>query len=110
MNDATYPAAIAGPLSTIWFPHAVKDLAMLNGILLSAARDFADSTQTNLESLTLQLRGKLICSVNAAINSEGPAVRDETIAALLNLAFDEVSFTQTMTAHLNTSYMLTPCR
>jgi hypothetical protein len=64
---------------------------MLNGILLSAARDFADATRTNLQRLTLQLKGNLICSVNAAINNEGPAVRDETIAALLNLAFDEVS-------------------
>jgi hypothetical protein len=94
VNDATYPTAIAGPLTTIWVPHAIKDLAMLNGILLSAARDFADATRTNLDSLILQLRGNLICSINAAINNEGPAMRDETIAALLNLAFDEVSFIQ----------------
>jgi hypothetical protein len=64
---------------------------MLNGILLAASRDSAVATQTKgISSFTLQLRGNLIRSVHTAINGEGPAVRDETIAALLSLAFDEV--------------------
>lgn len=75
---------------------------MLNGILLEAARDFtdtaADVTQTKSpRALILYLRGNLICSVCAAINDEGPVVRDETIAALLNLAFDEVRLFWTCT-------------
>jgi hypothetical protein len=64
---------------------------MLNGILLAASRDLATATPTKCSnSFILQLRGNLIRSVHTAINGEGPAVRDETIAALLSLAFDEV--------------------
>jgi hypothetical protein len=62
---------------------------MLNGILLAAAQDFTDTavdvTQTrSLRAHILHIRGKPICSVSATINDERPAVRDETIAAVLN--------------------------
>ena len=89
---------------------------MLNGILLEAARDYTDTapdvTQTkSFRALILYLRGNLICSVSAAINDEGPAVRDETIAALLNLAFDEVRLFWTCNMkflrHLLTYYLHT---
>ena len=85
------PTQFSNALSKIWLPEAIKEQGLLDGVLLVTGRDFMQvSPSKEIASLILQLRGRVILDVKEAISDKRRAVRDHSIGALIQLAYDEV--------------------
>jgi hypothetical protein len=76
-----------------WVSYTITDLGMMNGLFLAACRSLANQTHEGVyASQALRYKGACIRSVAKAIEDEGDSVSDATVAKVLFLASDEVSY------------------
>jgi hypothetical protein len=89
--DAVQQPEFVGASSSIWFPAALKEPLMFEGLLLIGVRGFKIfSEDPALNNKAMMYKNRLIRMVNEAIRDKEKATSDGTIAALLCLSYDEV--------------------
>jgi hypothetical protein len=93
LNDDRNGAESPRPLTTLWFPMAIKDPVMFECLLRNSTYSLAElSPDISRVNAALYYRGNVLRQVKEALTDPVRAASDQTIAGLLDLMRDEVSY------------------